>query len=69
MSKIIIGRYIPGDSILYKLDPRGKLLVSILFIFIIFLANNWLTYVIITLFTLIAIFSTKLKAKSFLGRS
>lgn len=65
MSKIIIGRYIPGQSILYKLDPRGKLLVCILFIFIIFLANNWLTYLIITLFTLIATFSTKLKAKVF----
>ncbi|MBU3827730.1 MAG: energy-coupling factor transporter transmembrane protein EcfT [Candidatus Lactobacillus pullistercoris] len=65
MSKIIIGRYIPGDSIIYKMDPRGKLIVAILFIFIIFLANNWLTYGIITLFALMAVIATKLKIKVF----
>lgn len=65
MSKIIIGRYIPGDSIIYKMDPRGKLLVAILFIFIIFLANNWLTYGIIALFAILAVAATKLKAKIF----
>ncbi|CCI85189.1 energy-coupling factor transporter transmembrane component T family protein [Lactobacillus pasteurii] len=63
MSKIIIGRYIPGDSIIYKMDPRGKLLATILFIFFIFLANNWLTYTITVAFSLVAILATKLKAK------
>ena len=43
MSKIIVGRYIPGHSLIYKMDPRGKLLITILFIFVIFLANNPLT--------------------------
>lgn len=28
MSKIIIGRYIPGDSIVYKMDPRGKIIAT-----------------------------------------
>lgn len=65
MSKIIIGRYIPGDSIIYKLDPRGKLLIAILFIFIIFIANNWLTYAILILFSLVAVLATKLKLKVF----
>lgn len=65
MSKILIGRYIPGKSLIYKMDPRGKLLASIVFIFIIFLANNWLTYAIITLFSLLAVFETKLKPKVF----
>ena len=44
MSKIIIGRYIPGNSIVYKMDPRGKIIATFLFIVIIFLANNWLSY-------------------------
>lgn len=65
MSKIIIGRYIPGNSIIYKLDPRGKLLACILFIFVIFLANNWITYGIISAFALIAVAATKLKPKVF----
>lgn len=65
MSKILIGRYLPGNSIIYKMDPRGKLIVTMLFIFIIFLANNPITYIIITLFSLIAVAATNLKWKIF----
>lgn len=65
MSKIIIGRYIPGNSIIYKMDPRGKILASFLFIAIIFLSNNWITYSILTIFTLFAVIATGLKPKTF----
>lgn len=65
MSKIIIGRYIPGNSIIYQMDPRGKILAAFFFIAIIFLANNWLTYLIISLFTLMAVLATGLKPKTF----
>lgn len=65
MSKIIVGRYIPGNSLVYKMDPRGKLLITILFIFVIFLANNPITYAIITVFCLAAIFATRLKVRVF----
>ena len=44
MEKMIFGRYIPGDSILHRLDPRSKLLFVFGFICIIFLANNAYTY-------------------------
>ena len=65
MSKIIIGRYIPGNSIIYKMDPRGKIIAAFFFIALIFLANNWITYSLITLFTFAAVFATKLKIKTF----
>lgn len=65
MSKIIIGRYIPGDTYIYKMDPRGKLLTCFIFVFVIFLANNWVTYSIITLYTLLAIIGTHLRPKVF----
>ncbi len=65
MSKIIVGRYIPGNSLVYKMDPRGKLLITILFIFVIFLANNPITYAIITVFCLAAVFATRLKVRVF----
>ncbi len=65
MSKIIIGRYIPGNSVIYRMDPRGKFLVTILFIIIIFLANNWPSYVAICLYALLAILTTKLTLKFF----
>lgn len=65
MSKIIIGRYLPGDSLIYRMDPRGKLLATIFFILTIFLANNWITYTILCLFALLAIVATKLNPKVF----
>src|SRR5699024_7451845 len=65
MSKIIVGRYIPGDSLIYKMDPRSKLLVTILFILAIFLANNSITYAIMTIFCFLVVVATGLSAKVF----
>lgn len=65
MSKILIGRYVAGDSIVYRMDPRGKLLATILFILFVFLANNPISYLIVTIFSLAAVAATKLKPKIF----
>ncbi|RKQ33925.1 energy-coupling factor transporter transmembrane component T family protein [Oceanobacillus halophilus] len=51
MNKLILGRYFPGDSILHQMDARAKLLAGIYFIFVLFIANNWLSYVLLWLFT------------------
>jgi Cobalt transport protein. len=50
--KLIFGRYIPVDSVLHRLDPRGKIVAIIGFICVVFLANNGITYLILALFTL-----------------
>jgi len=47
MDSMILGRYIPGDSIIHRLDPRSKLLAMILLILIVFWANNPLTNLIL----------------------
>ena len=59
MNKLIFGRYIPGDSIIHRLDPRAKLVASFYFIGIIFLANNWQSYLFLAIFTLGAIMLSK----------
>lgn len=61
MEKMIFGRYIPGDSFIHKLDPRSKLIFVFLFIGIIFLANNVVSYALILIFTLITIFFSKIR--------
>lgn len=65
MSKIIIGRYLPGTSFMYKVDPRAKMLVTFYFILMIFLANNWQSYLVITVFGLMTVVATGLKPKVF----
>ena len=40
LDKMIIGRYVPSDSVMHKMDPRAKLLLVFLFVCVVFLANN-----------------------------
>jgi energy-coupling factor transport system permease protein len=40
MKSIVIGQYIPGDSFLYKIDPRTKLVAILLLLVSIFLLNT-----------------------------
>ncbi|WP_419954788.1 energy-coupling factor transporter transmembrane component T family protein [Neobacillus niacini] len=51
MEKMIIGRYVPAESLVHRLDPRSKLIIIFLFVCVIFLANNFLTYVLIGIYT------------------
>lgn len=67
MDKMILGRYIPGNSLLHRLDPRSKLLSMLLFILIIFWANNPLTNGILFLFTFILIALSRIPLGFFLS--
>jgi len=58
MNKLILGRYFPGDSLIHRLDPRTKLVAAIYFILILFIANNWQTYVLLWTFTIIVMRSS-----------
>ncbi|QDY45439.1 energy-coupling factor transporter transmembrane protein EcfT [Planococcus glaciei] len=52
MEKMIFGRFIPGDSFVHRMDPRAKILFVFLFIAIVFVANNTLTYLLLLAFYL-----------------
>ena len=49
MNSMILGRYVPGNSILHRMDPRAKLLGLFLLIVILFWANNVLTNALLSL--------------------
>ena len=51
MDNMILGRYIPGNSIIHRLDPRSKLVAMILLIIITFWANNPITNLILFIAT------------------
>jgi len=60
---ITIGQYIPGDSFIHKLDPRFKILISILFIIDLFLVNNFIGYLYVLIFILFTILIANLSLK------
>lgn len=66
MSRVVIGQYIPGDSLIHRLDPRAKLLFVFVFFFLIFLANNLSTYLILYLFSILAISLSHIRFRLFL---
>ena len=65
LDKLLLGRYLKGDSFIHRLDPRTKFLATFLFIIIVFLANNWLTYFILAIFTMIALLASKIPMSFF----
>ncbi len=54
-TSITIGQYIPGESIIHRADPRTKIILSIVFMVMIFLVNSFFTFISIAMFTLLAV--------------
>ncbi|RXJ03070.1 energy-coupling factor transporter transmembrane protein EcfT [Anaerobacillus alkaliphilus] len=63
LQNIIIGQYVAGNSIIHQLDARSKLTATFLFVMIVFLANNWLTYTILFLTILFTIIISKVSPR------
>ena len=57
LADIMLGQYFPGHSVIHQLDPRTKIISTLLFISSIFLAENYQAYVIVAVFvgTIIAL--------------
>ncbi|MCI9135670.1 MAG: energy-coupling factor transporter transmembrane protein EcfT [Lachnospiraceae bacterium] len=52
---ITLGQYYPADSVLHKLDPRVKLVATLVFIASLFLVKSWVGYGAATLFLVLVI--------------
>ncbi|MBP2655364.1 MAG: ecfT 1 [Firmicutes bacterium] len=55
LTDITLGQYFPGDSLLHRLDPRTKILVTMLFFGSIFLADSYTSYCVLLGFTAVII--------------
>ena len=60
---ITIGQYIPGDSFVHKLDPRTKILISLLFIVSLFVINKFTGYIFVVAFLALAIAVSKIHVR------
>jgi len=52
INNVTLGQYIPGNSILHRLDPRTKIFWTILLMAATFLIDSWAEYLMMGLFTL-----------------
>lgn len=60
---VAFGQYFPGKSLIHKLDPRGKILIFIAFVVIIFCTYNYVSLGITAAFTLLFLILSKIPAK------
>lgn len=67
MEKMIFGRYVPGDSILHRMDSRSKLIIVFLFVIIVFIANNVITYGVLAAYTFIMVGLSKVPLRFLYG--
>ncbi|WP_026886656.1 energy-coupling factor transporter transmembrane component T family protein [Clostridium beijerinckii] len=59
LKNITIGQYLPGESFIHKLDPRTKILISILFIACLFIIDKFIGYTVVVIFLLSIILIAK----------
>lgn len=50
LTDIMLGQYFPGNSFVHKLDPRSKIVLTLVFIFSIFMASSYSGYLILGIF-------------------
>ena len=60
ISDITLGQFFPGDSVIHRLDPRFKIILTILFMVALFSARNIFVYLALTLLTVLLVLVSRI---------
>jgi len=63
---ITLGQFFPGNTVVHRLDPRTKLLLTLVYIVALFLAQSWAAYILMTALLVSIIAASKVGAKTLL---
>lgn len=63
---IVFGRFMPGNSVIHRIDPRSKILFLTAYVIFAFAAENYVSMLLITLASIFVIVSAKIKFKLYL---
>jgi energy-coupling factor transport system permease protein len=63
LKDITLGQYFPGNSPLHRLDAMMKIILSIIYLMIVFVVQNFYGYTLLALFTLLIIFISTVPLK------
>ena len=59
ISDITLGQFFPGNSPIHRLDPRTKIILTVVFIVAIFMASNPVSLALVTLVTLLTVAASR----------
>ncbi len=57
---ISIGQFFPGNSVIHKLDPRAKILLTLLFIVTLFLCKNFFSLTLMLVFAIVCVLLSRI---------
>ena len=60
MNSIALGRYMPLDSVVHKMDPRSKIMIMLLLMIAIFIPAGAWGYVLVAAFIAVCLVLSKL---------
>ena len=63
LSGITIGQFFPGDSLLHRMDPRMKLVLTFGYIVAVFVPQNWVGLGIAIAFLFVSVALSRLPVK------
>lgn len=63
LKNITLGQYLPGDTLIHRLDPRTKILLALLLLITVFVVRSFSGFLIFAVFILIAAKMAKIKAR------
>ena len=63
---ITLGQYFPGNTVVHRLDPRTKLLLTVIYIVALFLCQHLLSYGVMLVTLIACILASKVGFKSIL---
>ncbi len=61
MRDITLGQYFPGNTVIHRLDPRTKLLFTVLYIVALFLAKDFVSYGIVLGVLVVCVLVSRIK--------
>ena len=64
LKDITLGQFFPGDTLAHRLDPRTKLLATVLYIIAIFLAKGPIAYGVLILTLIVSVRISKVGARA-----
>ena len=64
LKDITLGQFFPGKSPIHRMDPRTKLILTVVYIVALFLATNWFSYGLMMAFLVLCIKISTIPPKS-----
>ena len=63
MNNITFGQYLPGDSLLHKMDPRMKIVLLLLLMISNFIGKNFITLALVAVATVMLVILSQINLK------